>query len=317
LISSELLEKLKIITPEEQKILDGQKSIDRSLYMNRAGNVINNEKILTNGKLIAVRPHTRFVHFPVHYHDYVEIVYMCSGSTTHVIDGDKIVLKNGELLFLCQSAKQEILPAKKDDIAVNFIVKPEFFDHTLKMIGEEDTPLRTFIIDCLKNKRTKTSYLHFKVADVVPVQNLIENLIWTLIYETPNKRSIHQITMGLLFLQLIGYSERIIHNNPSEEITVKALGYIEENYKDGSLTELSKLIHYDISSISREIKNKTGKTYTELIQEKRLSQVCFLLKNTNMTIEEIASNVGYENISFFYRLFKKRYGTSPKKYKDS
>jgi len=45
--------------------------------------------------------------------------------------------------------------------------------------------------------------------------------------------------------------------------------------------------------------------------------VCFLLKNTNMTIEEIASNVGYENISFFYRLFKKRYGTSPKKYKDS
>ena len=317
MISSELLEKLKIITPEEQKILDGQKSIDRSLYMNRAGNVINNEKILTNGKLIAVRPHTRFVHFPVHYHDYVEIVYMCSGSTTHVIDGDKIVLKNGELLFLCQSAKQEILPAKKDDIAVNFIVKPEFFDHTLKMIGEEDTPLRTFIIDCLKNKRTKTSYLHFKVADVVPVQNLIENLIWTLIYETPNKRSIHQITMGLLFLQLIGYSERIIHNNPSEEITVKALGYIEENYKDGSLTELSKLIHYDISSISREIKNKTGKTYTELIQEKRLSQVCFLLKNTNMTIEEIASNVGYENISFFYRLFKKRYGTSPKKYKDS
>jgi len=249
LISSELLEKLKIITPEEQKILDGQKSIDRSLYMNRAGNVINNEKILTNGKLIAVRPHTRFVHFPVHYHDYVEIVYMCSGSTTHVIDGDKIVLKNGELLFLCQSAKQEILPAKKDDIAVNFIVKPEFFDHTLKMIGEEDTPLRTFIIDCLKNKRTKTSYLHFKVADVVPVQNLIENLIWTLIYETPNKRSIHQITMGLLFLQLIGYSERIIHNNPSEEITVKALGYIEENYKDGSLTEHSKLIHYDISSI--------------------------------------------------------------------
>jgi len=36
-----------------------------------------------------------------------------------------------------------------------------------------------------------------------------------------------------------------------------------------------------------------------------------------MTIDEIALNVGYENISYFYRLFKKRYGISPKKYKDS
>ena len=49
MINNELLEKLKIITPEEQKFLDGQKSIDRTIYMNTAANVIYNEKMLTNG----------------------------------------------------------------------------------------------------------------------------------------------------------------------------------------------------------------------------------------------------------------------------
>ena len=317
MIDGKLLERLKVITPEEQKILSGHKDIDRDIYMACSDDVVNNAKVLTDGKLIAIRPHTRFVHFPVHSHDYVEIVYMCSGSTTHIVDGDTIVLNEGELLFLGQSAKQEILPAGTHDIAVNFIVMPEFFDRTLRMIGEEETPLKSFIVDCLKNRHSGAGYLHFQVSDVLPVQNLLENLIWLLLNGSPNKRSINQITMGLVFLQLIGCSEKILHKKLSDEITVKVLGYIEENYKNGSLSELSKLLHYDISSISREIKNKTGKTYTELVQEKRLSQACFLLKNTTMTIDEIASNVGYENISFFYRLFRKSYGISPKKYKSN
>jgi len=90
---------------------------------------------------------------------------------------------------------------------------------------------------------------------------------------------------------------------------------VGENYKNGSLTGLAEWLHYDISSISREIKNKTGKTYTVLVQEKRLAQACYLLEHTDLTVDEIAINVGYENISFFYRIFKKHYGVTPKKYR--
>lgn len=317
MINYNLLEKLKKITEEEKKILKGNKFIDRTLYMSRENNVINSRKMLSEGKLITIRPHTRFVHFPEHSHDYIEIVYMCSGSTTHIVNGDEIFLKEGELLFLCQSTKQEIFPAGENDIALNFIVLPEFFDKIIKIIGEEDTPLKSFILDCLKNKQSETGYLHFKVSDILPVQNLMENLIWTLDSGMSNKRSINQVTMGLLFLQLINFSERINYNSRENKIIVKTLNYIEENYKNGSLNELSEILHYDISSISREVKNKTGRTYTELVQEKRLSQSCYLLKNTDMTIEEIAENIGYENLSFFYRLFKNKYGVTPKKYKQN
>lgn len=101
-MNAELLQKLAVITPEEERILRGE-HLDRNLYMEGV-NVVSGRKFLEEGKQIAVRPHTRFIHFPVHTHDYVEVIYMCSGTTTHKINGEKIVLNEGELLFLSPGA---------------------------------------------------------------------------------------------------------------------------------------------------------------------------------------------------------------------
>ena len=60
----------------------------------------------------------------------------------------------------------------------------------------------------------------------------------------------------------------------------------------------------------------TGRNYTELLQEKRLTQAAWLLRNTDRKVDEIAAAVGYENISYFHRLFAARFGLSPKKYRD-
>ncbi len=314
MIATILLDKLRVITPEEQKYLDGADDIDRSIYMESADSIITSKKMMSTGKLIEIRPHTRFVHFPEHTHDFVEIVYMCSGSTTHIINGNKIELKEGNLLFLCQGARQEIMPAGEGDIAVNFVVRPEFFDSTLDTIGVEDTPLRRFVVDCLRNSQGNNGYLCFDVADILPVQNILEILIWTILFDTHNKRNITRNTVGLLFLQLINHTDRLVADY-GDGFVVKVLEYIESNYKSGTLTELANILHFSVSSLSREIKLHTGKTYTELVQDKRLSQACFLLESTNIRIDDIAESTGYENISFFYRIFKERYGVSPRKYR--
>lgn len=317
MLCAELLEKLKPITEEEKKILEGQADIDRSLYMENMGDVISSKKMLGGGRQIAIRPHTRFVHFPEHSHDFVEIVYMCAGSTTHIVNGNRIELGEGNLLFLCQNARQEILPAGEEDIAVNFFVLPAFFDNVLETIGEEDTPLRRFVVDCLRNNRKSVGYLHFEVSDVLPIQNLLENVIWTLLFDTMQGRNLVKTTVGLLFLQLLNHTDRLASVYEEEKTVVKVLRYVETQYRDGSLRELSRLLHYDESTLSREIKNQTGKKYTELVQEKRLSEAAFLLKNTDLGVWEICDRVGYENQSFFHRLFREKYGITPKKYRDT
>ena len=314
MICKEILDALSPITDEEKAILNGN-DIDLSLYMNGKNNIINSEKLLADGKLITVRKHTRFIDFPKHTHDYIEVVYMCSGKTTHIINGEKLTLETGELLFLNQNVKQEIKKADNDDIAVNFIILPQFFEQMLYLLGEEETPLRNFVVDCLLNGNSNSNYLHFKVADILPIQNLVENLIYTLIHNTQNKRKINQTTMGLLFMQLMNYTDRLKVNNAEQEAIFEVLKYIEKHYADGSLTEISNKLHYDIYWLSREIKKKTGKTYTELVQEKRLSKAAFLLKNSNAKISDIGITVGYDNLSYFHKIFAKEFNKTPREYR--
>ena len=317
-MNSAILNKLKVITQEEQDILDGKNQINKDLYMDSASNIIDNRKLLDHGKLIQVRPHTRFIHFPKHKHNYVEVIYMYQGHTHHIINGEDVDLKQGELLFLNQNATQEILPAEVDDIAVNFIVLPEFFDRTLLMIGEEENLLREFIIGCLKSEEDKVNYLHFKVAEVLPIQNLVENLIWTLMNNQQNNRSINQVTMGLLFLQLMNHTDKVSvgKNQYEQELTIKLLRYIENHYKDGKLSNLAELLHCDLYWLSRMVKKLTGKTYTELVQTKRLNQAAFLLSTTKLTVADIGMAVGYDNLSYFHRIFQDKFGVSPKGYRD-
>lgn len=316
MINEQLLSLLRVISPEEQAFLDGCSQIQRSLYMQADSDVIDARKLLDTGRLITLRPHTRFVHFPEHNHNYVEVVYMCRGRTTHLINGNKLVLHEGELLFLGQGVRQEILPAGVNDIAVNFIILPQFFDKTLEMLTEDETPLRRFLVDSLRNDNA--NYLYFQIADVLPVQNLMENLIWNLVKgASPNRRSICQTTMGLLFMQLMNHTERLAYQTSEEAAIVKVLRYIEENYRSGTLTEIADLLHYDLSWLSREIKRQTGRTFKELLQEKRLSQAAYFLKHTTMRVDEVGDAIGYTNLSYFHRIFQEKYGVTPRKFRMS
>lgn len=315
---AEIIEQLSVITEEEQQILDGQRDIDKKIYTREKELVVDSRQFLQKGKLIQVRPHTRFVHFPKHRHNYVEVIYMCQGSTRHIIDGNEVVLEAGDLLFLNQYAVQEIFPAGKEDIAINFIILPQFFDTAFEMIGAEDNLLKDFLVGSLCEDSRRTSYLYFHVSDVLPVQNLMENMIWSLLHNQMNKRSCNQLTMGLLFLHLLNHIEKMETGGKAyhQELEVSVLNYIETNYRDGSLQELSELMGYSVCWLSREIKRHTGKTYNELLQTKRMNQAMYMLAHSRVPVIEIIRMVGYDNTSYFHRKFKERYGVSPKEFRE-
>lgn len=316
-MNADIIKQLSVITEEEQRILDGQKDINKTIYTEKKELVIDCDKLLQKGKLIQVRPHTRFVHFPKHRHNYIEVIYMCKGSTIHIVDGNRVVLEEGDLLFLNQNAVQEILPAGKGDIAINFIILPQFFDMAFEMIGVDDNLLRDFLVGSLCRNSKTTSYLYFHVAEVLPIQNLVENMVWSLLHNSLNKRSSNQITMGLLILHLLNYMDKMETGEKQfdQELVINVLNYIEANYKDGSLSELAEIMGYDLYWMSREIKKKTGKTYKELLQTKRMNQAAYMLTNTKMPVSEIIQMVGYDNSSYFYRKFRERYGVSPKEFR--
>lgn len=317
-MDKKLFEYIKALTEAEEEKLrkENTKSITNEPNPVYRGNIVyRGNKYLNNGKIITLHPHARTRRCANHRHDYVELAYVVQGSITHIVEGKRLEIKEGEILFLSQRAHHEILPSSENDYMINIIIKPEFFEKIFTIIGEEETPLHRFLIDCLRDYRRGAGYLYFCVENVISIQNLMENFIESMIYDVFNKVNILQTTMGLLLMHLMNYVDRLESVNTNNKTEVTVLQYIENNYRDGNLRDLADTMSYNFSGLSREIKRLTGKTYTELVQEKRLSQACFFLRNTDMSIEDISRQVGYENISFFHRIFRSRYSVSPRTYR--
>ena len=147
-----LLDHLRVVTEEEQRILDGVAEVDKDLYTSGKDFTVDSAKMLSEGKLIAVRTHTRFVHFPSHRHNYIEVLYVCQGQLTNIIGGKEVVIHAGELLFLNQYTRHEILPAGEEDIAINFMILPEFFDVAYTMAGIIMSLQISWLMCCAKMK---------------------------------------------------------------------------------------------------------------------------------------------------------------------
>ncbi len=316
-MKEEIIRQLSVVTKEEKEILQGQK-LNKRRYTSKAEFVVDSKKMLETGQMIDIRPHTRFAAFPKHKHNYVEIIYMLQGMTRHQIEDEvNLCLQAGDLLFLNQHAHHSIEAAGANDLAVNFIILPEFFDVAFSMLDEKNR-LRNFLTDTLTQDTGKVSYLHFRVVNELPVQNLLENMIWSILEKRENRGKINQITMGLLLLELMNCTDRLEYHDKMQfenQLAMKVLQYIEENYKEASLGWFAQEEQISIYQLSRLIKKQTGYTFKELLQSKRLSKAAQLLEQTTLSVSDIIAAVGYDNNSYFYRVFKEKYQYSPREYR--
>lgn len=313
-----LLDHLKIITEEEQRILDGVAEVDKDLYTSGKDFTVDSAKMLQEGKLIAVRTHTRFVHFPSHRHNFIEVLYVCEGSLTNIIGEKQVVIKKGELLFLNQFTRHEILPAGENDIAINFMILPEFFDIAYTMAGNNNV-LADFLVNVLRQDEERGEYLHFCVAEVLQIQNLLENMIYSIVTGRGDRNRINQTTMGLIFLYLLDsvqYVEMRVPNQYENMVAMTTLDYIEQKYKTATLTELCEQLHLPMHVLSKMIKKITGFNFKELLQRKRLNKAVELMCETDLPIGNIIVAVGYENGSYFHRVFRERYHMTPKVFRE-
>ena len=314
----DLIDRLKEITPEEQELLKGGGEIQKERYTNRRDFVVDSRLLLEKGRLIEIRPHTRFAYFPRHRHNYVEMVYMCAGHSTHIINGTKeLTLEEGDLLFLNQNVYHEILPSGENDIAVNFIILPEFFDRPISMIERENI-LRDFLISTLAGDTSISDHLYFRTKGIIPVENLLENMIWSLIGHQPMMDTINQTSMGLLLMNLSRFADQIARGGPQQEeqdLLFFILDYIEHHYQSGTLAEVSELSRLPSYQVSRLLKKSTGRNFKELLQLRKMQQAAYLLQNSTLSVDRIIEHIGYENSSYFYRVFREKYGCSPSDYR--
>ena len=102
-----------------------------------------------------------------------------------------------------------------------------------------------------------------------------------------------------------------------EALVQAALHEITQNYREASLSNVARSYGVSLAYVSECVRAQTGKTYKELLQKHRMETAARLLRRSDWNIQQIITYVGYENTSYFYRLFHERYGVSPREYRRS
>ena len=311
-MDSTIIERLTRLTAEERDILRGQQ-VRKGDYSASECFIVNSAKLL-DGKQLDLRPHTRFVDFPEHGHDYMEFMYVYAGSISHVIGKETLTLERGDILFLNRHARHSVKKAGERDIGINFILSNPFLQVVFQQV-QNNSVMSEFLTSNLEDNG-EGEYLFFRTKDNFPIRNLMDNLIYAIVNRS---EELYAGLVTLLFSYLAYYRDTLVNtlrdSSPDARLRHDVLAYLEGHYPDAALSDLAATLGYASAYLSRRIRDAFGKTFLQLLQEQRVRAAERLLRTTSLDVEEVAHAVGYENQSYFYRIFCKTYGTTPHKYR--
>lgn len=130
------------------------------------------------------------------------------------------------------------------------------------------------------------------------------------IHEDIIRASIDALTVAVNKLPVLAQS-----SNTQDERLQRMLSYIQNHYQRVTLDDMAEEFHLSSPYISKYIREKSGKTFGEQVMNVRMKRAKTLLRNTNMTVENISSQIGYQNVENFNRQFKKKYQMTPVQYR--
>lgn len=306
-----ILDILSRESEEETGILGGE-VLNRKIYAGGEDFVVNEARLFGAGRGISARTHTRYTDFPLHRHNYVEMMIVLSGSITHRIDGEPLTLSTGEVLIMNKHVSHSVERSGKDDIGVNIIMSDRFvYGVTSELAG---TVFSSLIKENAKQNGAPI-YLAFRTGGRKYLENAIENLLFELTVRGEDV-GVMSGTVSLLLRYLsLENDELLIHGNvktdKDDARRLDVLSYVKSNYRTASLTELSEKLYLTVPYLSKVIKDSFGKSFKELVVDERMERARTAIEETTLPIGDIIRSVGYENESYFHREFKKRYSTTP------
>lgn len=283
--------------------------------------VINSSKMMKENESFAIHQHKRFVSFEEHKHDYMELIYVYSGEIRQRINGTQVNIKAGEICILDLNAMHSIEPASENDIAINILMTESFFNNMFMSSLSENDMMSKFIIKAIYQKKKNSEFLLFPSGNNEFVQVIMKRLLCECFDKKMAFDTAVNAYIVLLFTEFLRDYKNNMGDSKVKDINIAIIteikNYLYANYKVADLKTTSEHFHFNADYLSKLIKNFTGASFTGLMQDIKLKEACTLLKNSDFTIEEIMNRVGYNNMSYFYKLFKRNFNLTPVEYRNN
>lgn len=190
--------------------------------------------------------------------------------------------------------------------------KETFFRNFLPLISTNSKLFRFFL------KPTTDSFseefIHFKIEDDCNIRALLEMMIIEYAYKQPDTQHVLK-SLVLAFLSQISRQYAAIYAEPaSEKLSDRIVQYMSEHFDTVTLKNIANHFSYHPNYISTVLTRERGKSFSEILLEKRMERAVILLKGTSLSVNQIALMLGYTNSSNFYKAFREYYHLSPREY---
>jgi AraC-like DNA-binding protein len=254
--------------------------------------------------------------FPLHYHEEFELNFIRYAKGAKRIVGDSIeVIDDIELVLLgpnlyhswfthqcqCQEIKEITIQWHKDLFDDKLLCRNQL--NFIRSMFEKASRGIIFSKESIRQIEPRLMELNEKNGfhSVLELMSILHDLS-----VSPGMRTLSNSTF---------VNENFSYNSRRIE---KAFQYMHHNYdKSVTLSEVAKLVNMTEVSFSRFIKKRTGNTFIDSLNEIRLGHASKKLIDTTHSIAEISYNCGFNNISNFNRIFKKKKGCTPKEFRES
>lgn len=251
-----------------------------------------------------------------HTHDCVELSYVVRGRLVQRISGRDQQFLPGEVCLIDpQSPHSEYLYA--EDAQIVFLnIAASFLDQALEA-DAQDYQAQRFVKEIIFARKQAYQFVRFTPKGP---DGAFPQLLEAILVELRDRRP----GFGPL---VRGYVERLLYLLPVEyqvslsqaeqrEMRTRLLGdlrsYLQEHLQDVTLSDLCATFHYQEDYFNRLLRRQTGLTYKQFLQQLRLQKAHALLQTTDQPVACIAQQVGYANLSYFYRLYQAYYHQTPK-----
>lgn len=255
-----------------------------------------------------------FPEVPGHWHDDTEIIYIKKGSGLVSVDFDERIVNAGDFVL--------VLPGQLHHIKQNEAVSMEYenilFDHTILLGKTNDIILSDFIEPLLGGELIVPTFF-------TPLHPQYHELVSCL--DECDKASEHRPKAFQIFIksQLLQFffvlcgkcaSESAKRNGPSLDKLKAVTKYVELNYTEKiSIAKIASVAGFSESHFMKYFKNACGVSFIEYLNDYRLTMAARMLLAGDDAILVIAEESGFDNLSYFNRCFKKKYGKTPREYR--
>ncbi|MBO0991611.1 AraC family transcriptional regulator [Bacillus sp. SD088] len=255
--------------------------------------------------------------FHPHWHEQViELIYMVEGEAKFQIDGQTFHAVRGDIFFIRENLIHagEAIGETPDYYAILFnrklLINPELMDYC-----DNNNFLITHLLPPPVLKPADANYQMF----LEPLQGIVE--------EYKGQKVGHAIAIKAYIFVITTALARLYSSNEKSSRSVKAdkrninllnqiIHYVEQHYHEKiTLEEIASITNMSPSHFCRIFKKQTGGTFTEFVNKYRIKKSKKLLDDHSLTITDISDAVGFCNINYFGRLFRRYNKCTPIQYR--